>query len=171
MASLYGVYHGPEGLKRIATRVHEMTALAADALASSGFPLKNLGPSCAFFDTFCVDVSSVPGGAKAVARSAADNHVNVRVIDESTVGISFGKSQQAPRFDHSLLTLLLLSRAQSLFLYPPSFSRFTYLSCQRTDQASHLTARLYARSHCKNTHLPPSYSLIIFLFFLLSPFY
>lgn len=46
----------------------------------------------AFFDTFCVDVSKVSGGANAVMAAAAANGVNVRFVDDKTVGISFGEA-------------------------------------------------------------------------------
>ncbi len=57
MASLYAVYHGPEGLKKIAQRVFNLTALLASALEDLGFTPENK----TFFDTLTI---SVPSAAK-----------------------------------------------------------------------------------------------------------
>jgi glycine dehydrogenase len=88
MAAFYGVYHGPEGLRRIASRVHGMAVATADALSASGF--KVLTP--AFFDTFTVDVSSKGMTAADIQRNSDGYQVNVRVIDDKTVGIAFGEA-------------------------------------------------------------------------------
>lgn len=88
MAAFYGVYHGPEGLKRIAERVHGMTVATANALSGAGYSVSKTP----YFDTFSVDVSSKGTTAAAVAAKAAENGVNVRVINDKTVGISFGES-------------------------------------------------------------------------------
>jgi glycine dehydrogenase len=85
VAAAYGVYHGPDGVKAIATRVHNMTALTADVLARNGFTVCN----SVYFDTIKV---SVPGQATAIASRAEQSGVNVRVIDDDHVGISFGES-------------------------------------------------------------------------------
>jgi glycine dehydrogenase len=73
MASMYAIYHGPDGLKRIAQKVHH----AAAALAAG---LKALGWSVApenFFDTISVDV----GGRQAeILRRAVENGINLRGI-------------------------------------------------------------------------------------------
>jgi glycine dehydrogenase len=59
MASLYAVYHGPEGLRAIAARIHLLAVAAASAIASgSKYAVKGDG---AFFDTFLVDVSTFSG--------------------------------------------------------------------------------------------------------------
>ena len=47
--------------------------------------------SLAFFDTFLVDVKQA-GGSKAIQAAAAKNGVNVRIVDDNTVGISFGEA-------------------------------------------------------------------------------
>jgi len=58
MAAFYGVYHGPAGLTKIATRIHDMTALTAKALTEAGFQVVN---KQGFFDTIVVDVSAKVG--------------------------------------------------------------------------------------------------------------
>lgn len=78
MAAMYAVYHGPEGLKAIAQRVHGLAGAFA-------LGLKKLGTvevqSLPFFDTVkvkCVD-------AHAIADAAVKSEINLRVIDANTV--------------------------------------------------------------------------------------
>ena len=47
MAGMYAVYHGPEGIRRIATRIHERTSVLADALREAGHEIMH----SAYFDT------------------------------------------------------------------------------------------------------------------------
>ncbi|WP_183341147.1 aminomethyl-transferring glycine dehydrogenase [Microlunatus antarcticus] len=83
-ASMYAVYHGPEGLRTIAERVHaDTTALAADLAAAK------LAPDHAtFFDTLTV---AVPGEAAEVVERARRGGVHLRLIDAGRVGISVGE--------------------------------------------------------------------------------
>jgi glycine dehydrogenase len=65
MAAFYAVYHGPAGLKTIATRVHLLARLAANRLEASGFKIE----SEAFFDTVTVQT---PNAQSIVARAASE---------------------------------------------------------------------------------------------------
>jgi len=85
MASMYAVYHGPEGLKHIATRVHSLTADLKATLASGGIEIES-GP---YFDTL---VTKVPGKADAILNSAAASGINLRKIDADHLGISLDET-------------------------------------------------------------------------------
>ena len=83
MASMYAVYHGPEGLTRIARRTHRLAALLAAALRKNGV---DVGEH--FFDTLHVrNVDAATLQAKAVAAG-----INLRVIDSEAVGISLDET-------------------------------------------------------------------------------
>jgi len=83
MASMYAVYHGPEGLTRIARRTHRLAAILAAALRSAGV---NVGEH--FFDTLHVkDID-----AKAIHAKAAAARINLRAIDSDAVGISLDET-------------------------------------------------------------------------------
>src|SRR3954454_3690437 len=87
IASMYAVYHGPEGLTHIARTVHRRAVVLAAGLARLGFAPKSQG----FFDTITVD-----GGAKQneiVARALAER-INLR-IGETTLGISLDETTTA----------------------------------------------------------------------------
>ncbi|WP_018260204.1 aminomethyl-transferring glycine dehydrogenase [Methylobacterium sp. WSM2598] len=81
VASMYAVYHGPEGLKAIAQRVHRDAVRLADGLARLGFTVE---PET-FFDTVTVAVGPFQG---MILRSAVENGVNLRRIGEDRIGIT-----------------------------------------------------------------------------------
>ncbi|TQS93551.1 glycine dehydrogenase (aminomethyl-transferring) [Arthrobacter sp. TS-15] len=81
VASMYAVYHGPEGLKAIAETVHGHARVLATALQKAGRELV----SEAFFDTLTV---RVPGKADKVIAAAEARGINLRLIDADTVGVS-----------------------------------------------------------------------------------
>ncbi|HEY5804608.1 MAG TPA: aminomethyl-transferring glycine dehydrogenase, partial [Lysobacter sp.] len=83
MASMYAVYHGPEGLTRIARRTHRLAAILAGALRQAGL---TVGPD--FFDTLhVVGVDTAAIHAKAEAA-----RINLRRIDGQSVGISLDET-------------------------------------------------------------------------------
>jgi len=84
-ASMYAVYHGPEGLKAIAERTHAHARALAAALAGAGIELAQTS----FFDTVW---ARVPGRAAAVVAAAADAGFNLRSVDADTVGVSFDET-------------------------------------------------------------------------------
>ncbi len=80
-ASMYAVYHGPDGLRAIAERTHAHAARLAGALTSAG-----LAPAHpAFFDTLTVPV---PGRASEVVAAARESGVHLRLVDADTVALS-----------------------------------------------------------------------------------
>ncbi len=81
MASMYAVYHGPEGLRDIARRTHRFAALLAAGLRAGGVEVV----SDAFFDTV---QAVVPGRAREVVAAARARGVNLRLVDPDTVGVS-----------------------------------------------------------------------------------
>jgi len=84
MASMYAVYNGPEGLRRIARRVRDLTALLAAGLRAAGAKV-NAEP---VFDTLTV------GGvaAERVHAAAAARRLNLRPVDDYTVGITLDET-------------------------------------------------------------------------------
>ncbi|MGK0741718.1 aminomethyl-transferring glycine dehydrogenase [Leucobacter sp. Z1108] len=87
-ASMYAVYHGPQGLRAIAQRTHAHARTLAAALVASGIELA----SDSFFDTV---VARVPGRADAVVTAAADAGINLRRIDADSVGVSADETTTA----------------------------------------------------------------------------
>ncbi|HEV7978133.1 aminomethyl-transferring glycine dehydrogenase [Amycolatopsis sp.] len=81
IASMYAVYHGPEGLRAIATRAHRMATVLASGLMEGGVDVLH----GEFFDTV---TAVVPGLATSIVDTARDLGVNLRRVDDDHVGIS-----------------------------------------------------------------------------------
>jgi glycine dehydrogenase len=84
MASMYAVYHGPDGLRRIATRVHRLTAILAQGLRELGYTIETTG----FFDTIVVKTDDWTGSVMEAARVEG---INLRAFDDR-VGISLDET-------------------------------------------------------------------------------
>jgi glycine dehydrogenase len=78
MAVMYAIYHGPEGLKKIAERVHGLASTFAAGLHKFGHVKVENKP---FFDTVKVRVAD----AAATSQAALKRGINLRVLDENTV--------------------------------------------------------------------------------------
>ncbi len=85
LASMYAVWHGPSGLKQIARRIHDLTALLAASLNSTGVAVLNES----FFDTLTV---RVPNQADRVLERALAEGINLRRVDSNTVGVSLDET-------------------------------------------------------------------------------
>ena len=81
MAGFYAVFHGPEGLKAIAQRIHRKTVRLARGLEEAGFAVEPKN----FFDTLTIDVGPLQD---AVMKSAVDEGINLRRVGETKVGIT-----------------------------------------------------------------------------------
>ncbi|MFK7770309.1 MAG: aminomethyl-transferring glycine dehydrogenase [Mariniblastus sp.] len=97
MAVFYAIYHGPEKLKTIATRVHLNAKLVAVELEKAGFEIEFKD----FFDT----VSVVTDKAKEIVQRAAEDHqLNLRLIDDERVGFSVDETTEFADLDAILLS-------------------------------------------------------------------
>ncbi|MCF1483478.1 aminomethyl-transferring glycine dehydrogenase [Agrobacterium vitis] len=81
MASMYAVFHGPQGLKAIAQQVHQKTVLLAKGLEKLGFTIE---PET-FFDTITLEVGHMQG---LILRAAVAEGVNLRKVGTTKIGIS-----------------------------------------------------------------------------------
>ena len=81
IASFYAVFHGPEGLKAIAQRIHRKTVRLAAGLEAAGF----LVEPKAFFDTITVEVGPLQS---AVMASAVSEGINLRAVETTKIGIT-----------------------------------------------------------------------------------
>jgi glycine dehydrogenase len=84
MAGFYGVYHGPDGLTRIATRIHRLTSALARGLREGGVDVKN----DTWFDTLTVCVAT----AEESLAKARERRINLRPVDATTVGLTLDET-------------------------------------------------------------------------------
>uniref|UniRef100_A0A8C8MFX9 glycine dehydrogenase (aminomethyl-transferring) n=1 Tax=Oncorhynchus tshawytscha TaxID=74940 RepID=A0A8C8MFX9_ONCTS len=85
MAAMFGVYHGPQGLKHIAERTHNAALILAEGLKRAGHRLH----SEMFFDTLKVGCSVA---AKDILERAVQREINLRVYSEGVLGVSLDET-------------------------------------------------------------------------------
>jgi glycine dehydrogenase len=86
MASMYAVYHGPDGLRAIAQNIHQLTATLAAGLKKLGYKISSEN----FFDTLRVELGNTK--LEAILDAANERNINLRIFDNSTVGISLDET-------------------------------------------------------------------------------
>ncbi len=87
MASMYAVYHGPDGLRAIALRVHDRARRMAELARRAGHRVVHE----AFFDTVCIELEGLTA-AQAGARAAAQG-MNIRAITPARVGVAMDETK------------------------------------------------------------------------------
>ncbi|MDH4377632.1 MAG: aminomethyl-transferring glycine dehydrogenase [Ramlibacter sp.] len=115
VASMYAVYHGPEGLKRIASRVAAYTAILAQGLQQLGWVTGPGSAPAAAFDTLCVQTGA---DTDRIASAAVARGANLRLLDASHLCIALDET--CTRDDISLLWSVFARDDQAL----PSFATF-----------------------------------------------
>ena len=100
MAGMYGIWHGPDGLKRIAHRVHSHALTIAASFAKCGMKVRH----DAFFDTVACDADD----AAAIVQRARDAGFNMRLISETTFSLSVDETT-TEEIVRELLTALNVS--------------------------------------------------------------
>ncbi len=98
MASTYAVYHGPDGLHRIAQRIHNHAVSLAERLSQIGVPVT----STSFFDTIELEI---PGGADRALRHLLTENITGWKVDESTIRLSCDERTSADVVDRIVRAL------------------------------------------------------------------
>jgi glycine dehydrogenase len=111
IASMYAVYHGPQGLKRIAQRVASYTAILARGLAQLGYPPRDRGA----FDTLSLHTGEE---TEQIAARARSKHANLRVYFEEYLCITLDET--TTRDDIRLVWSFFVKPGQAL----PDFTEF-----------------------------------------------
>ena len=100
IAALYAMYHGPEGLRTIAQRIHRLTAILANGLQSRGLTCSN----ARFFDTLTIATDAA--SRAAILARAAQARINLRMDQADSIGVSLDECTTA--HDIELLWQVLL---------------------------------------------------------------
>ncbi len=112
VASMHGVYHGPDGLRTIASRIHGWTCVLATGLRKLGHQLVHGH----FFDTLRI-IPSIESMAADIHREAQRRQINLRRYDDDTIGISL--DQRTTMDDvHALLHVFSPNRPLPFLLDP-----------------------------------------------------
>jgi glycine dehydrogenase len=106
IAGFFGVYHGPDGLYRIARRIHRKAQIVAEGLRRLDHEIVH----DQFFDTIQV---RIPGQAPRIMAKAKEARINLRFVDADTIGISV--DEVTKKADIQNLLRVFSSKADSLF--------------------------------------------------------
>ncbi|MCS6897338.1 MAG: aminomethyl-transferring glycine dehydrogenase, partial [Nitrospira sp.] len=146
MAAMYAVYHGPEGLRRIAERVHGLTLLLAEGLRRLGFDVRpNL-----FFDTIRIPLTATQ--ADQIMHRADRRGINLRRYDDGSLGLSL--DEVSSEEEVALLLEIFVGHDKLPFTlselfaavdraYPPSLTR----------TSKYLTHEVFHRYHSEHEML------------------
>ncbi|RHZ75948.1 hypothetical protein Glove_208g114 [Diversispora epigaea] len=85
MAAMYCVYHGPEGIKAIANRVHNLTKALEAEIKKIGYKVKTEH----FFDTLNIQIE---GGCEQIYKRALNERINLRKVDNNSIGITLDET-------------------------------------------------------------------------------
>ena len=105
LAGMYAVYHGPEGIKRIATRIHALASAFAQAIKQAGMSIVHEQ----FFDTVLVNTQ---GQTEQIYQNALNIGYNLRKVDDNHIAIAFNETSDAA--DFGVLTQLFTGVAAQL---------------------------------------------------------
>ena len=125
IASMYAVYHGPEGLRVIAERVHGLAARFAQSLRAKGFSLS----AELFFDTVTVSTTE----ARQLVEQARVAGFNLRLLGEGEVSVAFDETSK----EEELQSLLSLFDAEVVSEEGDGFGQFTRQSDILTHEVFH----------------------------------
>jgi glycine dehydrogenase len=106
IASMYACYHGPVGLRNIASRIHSLTATAAAGLAERGFERSNVR----FFDTLTIKTGDQ---TQAIYTRAQNEKINLRKVDDAHIG--FSVDEKTTKADIELLWTLFSANSSGAY--------------------------------------------------------
>ena len=85
IAGMYAVYHGPEGIQKVARRVNQLTRALANGLEKLGYAITH----DLYFDTLRVETGDK---TESIIRASRERLINLRLIDEKTIGLSLDEA-------------------------------------------------------------------------------
>ena len=109
MAGFYAIYHGPEGLKKIAQSIHSRAIALAKGVNDLGYDLK----SSSFFDTVTVHSKS---HTQEIFLRAQDQQMNLRMLDESHISISLDEATTDLEIENITKLFKVFSKKEKIYL-------------------------------------------------------
>ena len=109
MAGFYAIYHGPEGLKKIAQSIHSRAIALAKGVNELGYDLK----SSSFFDTVTVHSKS---NTQEIFLRAQDQQMNLRMLDESHISISLDEATTDQEIENITKLFKVFSKKEKIDL-------------------------------------------------------
>jgi glycine dehydrogenase len=144
MASFFAVYHGPDGLKKIARRVNRLTSILAKGLQQAGFNLVHKH----FFDTITIQTDERTG---AIYQRALDKGLNLRRLPEQ-LGISIDETTTADDIE-ALLFIITEQVAKVADIEALLTEEFYYIPAQCRRKSKFLTHPVFNSYHSETRML------------------
>lgn len=150
MAGMYAVYHGPTGLKTIASKIHASTLLLADSLQQYGYQLRHRQ----FFDTIKLGVpDSNPSILQQIRHRAAEKRINLRYYDDGDVGLALDETINPSDF-HDLLYVFGMDGTKVSHLLQSTVREDTLLSGVATTMEALPGCNLLQKDHLLHRRTP-----------------
>ena len=140
MSSFYAVYHGPDGLKEIARRIHSVASHVNDELKELGF--RQLNKS--FFDTLKIEL---PEGISVqdIRENAEMRSINLRYFDSGEIGVSMDETTNDYRVHELLAVFAMAAGSSKVFMIDDLPEKVTLKESQlrKSDFLTHPTFHSY----------------------------
>ncbi len=140
MSSFYAVYHGPEGLKSIARRIHSIASHVSEELKEMGYKQVN----SSYFDTLKI---SLPEGISVqdIRDNAEMRGINLRYFESGEVGISIDETTNAHRVHELLAAFAMTAGSSKVYLLEdlPEKSTLKESQLRKSDFLTHPTFNRY----------------------------
>jgi len=143
MAGMYAVYHGPEGLKTIAMRIHQQAAILRDKLLSLGYNETNVD----FFDTLCI---RMPEGitVEEIQRAALGRQINFSYPADGSLGISVDETTNTGDLN-AVIEVFSLAANKSPVRISPDEARKSSLDKKFLRTDNYMNLALFKRYRCE----------------------
>ncbi len=140
MSSFYAVYHGPQGLKEIARRIHSIASHVNDELREMGFKQLNKG----FFDTLKI---ALPDGISAqdIRENAEMRSINLRYFNSGEIGLSIDETTNDYKVHELLASFAMAAGSSKVFMIDDLPEKITLKESQlrKSDFLMHPTFNSY----------------------------
>jgi len=142
MAGMYAVYHGQEGIKSIAEKVHNAAGLLSEELIKLGYKQENKN----YFDTLKVILPDNLSSSD-IQQAALDQQINLRYIDDSTIGISTDETTSAGDINNLIKIFAEAVGKQPVQLESVPDKKYYDGKFSRTSK--YLTLNIFNMYHCE----------------------
>tara|TARA_R110002096_G_scaffold109056_6_gene238634 strand:- start:1245 stop:4124 length:2880 start_codon:yes stop_codon:yes gene_type:complete len=139
MAGMYAAYHGKNGIKRIATGIHQYTVQVAESIQEMGYKVLTQN----YFDTIQVKIGE--GNAKEFVDFALENEINVRQVDEHHIALSLNETVELHELND--LIKLFADFAKKPFSAINSVIEKSPLTASLTRKSNFLTHPVFNKFH------------------------
>lgn len=146
MSTFYAIYHGPEGLKRIANRVHLSAKILAQGLKAQGYKLRYEN----FFDTLTVEVGD---NQNPLIERAESRKINLRRVDKNAIGISVDETTTSSDVETLLEIFASAPHAQDLGVLESRAQQTEAIPAQCSRNSPFLTHPVFNQYHSETEML------------------